>query len=81
VGELVFRDNSMRVLTHCFFNEYQSACFRKEGALQYRKGAYILVLIRNGAKLAQFFKQMPMKEKRRKNSTFLTVYFAEQELI
>jgi hypothetical protein len=35
----------------------------KEGTLNYMKGAYILVFIRNGAYLAHFFRQMPMKMK------------------
>jgi hypothetical protein len=52
--------------------------------------AYILVFIKNGANLAHFFRQMSMRKKRRKASTFLTlrlitgqvltVYFADQEL-
>jgi hypothetical protein len=37
------------------------------------EGAYIVVFIRNEAKLAQFFRQMPIRQKQRKNSKFLTV--------
>jgi hypothetical protein len=40
---------------------------------QKMKGAYILVFIRNEAYLAHFFRQMPMKQKWRKTSTFLTI--------
>jgi hypothetical protein len=33
----------------------------KEGGLHYMEGAYILVFIRNGANLAHFFRQMPIR--------------------
>jgi hypothetical protein len=36
---------------------------RKEGDLYFIGGAYILVLIRNGANLAHFLRQIPMRQK------------------
>jgi hypothetical protein len=35
----------------------------KEGKLNLRGGAFILIFIRNETNLAQFFRQMPMRQK------------------
>ncbi len=42
-------------------------------AFHYKEEAYALVFIRNGAHLSHFFRKMPLRQKWRKNSKFLTV--------
>jgi hypothetical protein len=64
-AECFFKLGQKKVFGGCFWaHMYAYTCFlKKEEALNYMEGAYIIVFIRNGANLEHFFRQMPMRQK------------------